>query len=210
MNDLSKLSCRDFVDQLASKAPVPGGGGAAALVGAIGVALSNMVGSLTAGKPKYTAVEAEVLKLMSQAEELQRELIELVTSDAKVFRPLAVAYGLPRQTEEQKRERELVLEQCLRECSEVPLRIMEKCCAAIELHEQFADQGAAIAISDVGVGVLCCKAALQGASLNVFINTKSIIDRDYATKINARAQALLKNYITRADRVFADVAASLK
>ncbi|MDR3136348.1 MAG: cyclodeaminase/cyclohydrolase family protein [Coriobacteriales bacterium] len=210
MNDRVSLSCADFVRQLASKAPAPGGGGASALVGALGVALGNMVGALTVGKPKYAAVQTEIADLMRRADVLQQALLELVARDAEVFESLTRAYRLPFSTKEERLTRAQVTEECLRECCAVPLRIMERCCEAIDLHEQFALKGTILAISDVGVGVICCKAALQGASLNVFINTQSMADRDHAAKINARADKLLKKYANKADALFLEVAGQLR
>jgi len=203
-------SCAEFVAELASKAPVPGGGGAAALVGAIGTALGNMVGALTVGKAKYADVEADVIELMKRASALQESLLGLVERDAEAFLPLSRAYGMPTETGEQQAEKALVMEACLRECSAVPLEIMQRCAEAIDLHAEFAKKGAAIAISDVGCGAICCKAALQAASLNVFIDTKAMKDRVYAEEINAAANELLDTYCGRADTIFADVAARLR
>lgn len=203
---LTKLSCEEFVEALASKEPVPGGGGASALVAAIGTALGNMVGSLTLGKKKYAAVQDEIIEWKSRADELQRQLLELGDKDAKVFAVLSQAYGMPKDTPEQQAEKTRVMEAALKECSDVPLSIMEKCCEAIELHKEFAAKGTAIAISDVGVGVALCRAALQGASLNIFINTKSMVDRDYAKDINSKAEAMLERYVQLADSIYADVA----
>ncbi|MCL1798001.1 MAG: cyclodeaminase/cyclohydrolase family protein [Eggerthellaceae bacterium] len=205
--NFTDLTCEGFIEELASKAPVPGGGGAAALVGALGVALGNMVGSLTVGKEKYASVEAEIIALKTRADALQTELLGLVQQDAEVFEPLSRAYGLPKNTEEEKAEKQHVMEACLRECCEVPLSIMRACGEAIDLHVQFARIGTPLAISDVGCGVACCKAALQAASLNVFINTKAMQDRVYAHDINARAHALLDTYTVLADDVFVDVTA---
>ena len=100
----STVPCNEFVEVLASKAPVPGGGGASALVGAIGTALGNMVGSLTVGKKKYADVEEEMWELKKKADELQKELLHLIERDAEVFEPLSKAYGMPRETEEEKAE----------------------------------------------------------------------------------------------------------
>ena len=105
--DLTQLSCEDFLSRLASKAPAPGGGGAAALVGAAGVALGNMVGNLTTGKKKYAAVEEEILVLNARAETLRKRLEALVQADADAFTPLAAAYGLPRETPEQQARKEI-------------------------------------------------------------------------------------------------------
>lgn len=203
-------SCADFVERLASKEPVPGGGGAAAFVGAIGMALGNMVGSLTLGKKKYADVQEDILALKAKAEQLQNELLSLVARDAAVFEPLSKAYGLPKETEEQKAEKARVMEAALREACSVPLEIMEQCAAAIALHQEFAAKGTAIAISDVGCGVACCKAALQAASLNVFINTKSMTNRAYADEVNAKANKLLRTYTALADEIYAQVAARLQ
>lgn len=203
----SKLSCEEFVEVLASKEPVPGGGGAASLVGAIGMALGNMVGSLTLGKKKYADVQEDIARLKGEADALQRDFLLLMQRDAEVFAPLSKAYGLPRETPEEQAERARVMAAALKECAAVPLEIMEKCCAAIDLHEEFAAKGTAIAISDVGCGVICCKAALQAASLNVFINTKIMEDRALADACNAKANGMLDEYTAKADRIFESVAA---
>ena len=170
----STTPCNEFVEVLASKAPVPGGGGASALVGAIGTALGNMVGSLTVGKKKYADVEAEIMELKGKCDILQKELLELVEKDAIVFEPLSRAYGMPKNTEEEKAKKAQVMEKVLKDACSVPMEIMEKCCEAIDLIEIFAQKGSVIAISDAGVGAAFCKAALEGASLNVYINTKSM------------------------------------
>ena len=206
----SDLSCREFILQLASKQPVPGGGGASALVAGVGVALGNMVGSLTLGKKKYADVQDDITSLKQSADTLQTELLELMEKDAQVFEPLSRAYGMPSETDEQKAEKSRVMEAALSECAKVPLEVMEKCCAAVDLHEQFAAKGTTIAISDVGCGVICCKAALQAASLNVFINTRTMQNREKAGEYNVRAQAMLGEYTAKADRIFEDVATRLK
>lgn len=201
----STVQCDEFVTVLASKAPVPGGGGASALVGAVGTALGNMVGSLTVGKKKYADVEAEMWELKAKCDKLQAELLTLIERDAEVFEPLSKAYGMPRETEEEKAEKARVMEIVLKEACSVPMEIMEKCCEAIDVIVEFAAKGSALAISDAGVGVIFCKAALQGASLNVFINTKSMKNREYAEELNAKAEAMLAKYTVLADEVFAQV-----
>lgn len=204
------LSCKDFVEALASAAPAPGGGGGSALVGALGVALGNMVGSLTVGKPKFADVDTEVRGLKAKADSLQQRLLELVAKDAECFGPLAQAYGMPKETSEQRDLKAKVMEKCLREACAVPLAIMEACCEAIDLHRLFALKGTPIAISDVGVGVKLCQAALQGASLNVFINSSSMADREYAAQVEAEANKMLDDYLPRAETVFQDVAGRFK
>lgn len=200
----------DFVKVLGSGEPTPGGGGASALVGAVGVALGNMVAALTVGKKKYADVENEMISLISKANILQSELLELVDKDAEAFGPLSKAYGLPKETEAEKAEKSRILEEALRMACSVPMEIMEKCCVAIDMHREFAAKGSLLAISDAGVGVEFCKAALKGASLNVFINTKAMADREYAGGINARADGMLKKYEAVADEIFAGVLTKLK
>lgn len=197
--------CDEFVELLASKSPVPGGGGASAFVGAIGVALGNMVGSLTVGKLKYADVEEEIVGLKIKSDRLQRELLELVQRDAEVFEPLARAYGLPKGSELEINEKAAIMEAALKAACSVPLEIMRKSCEAILLQAEFAAKGSSLAISDVGVGVVFCKAALQGASLNVFINTTAMTDRSFADNINNETTGMLSQYCELADKIFADV-----
>ena len=199
-----------FTDVLASKASVPGGGGASALVGAVGTALGSMVGALTVGKKKYAAVEADIIELMKKAEVVRGELLKQIDEDARVFEPLSKAYGLPKDTEEQKAEKARIMEACLREACSVPMEIMVKCCEAIELQKEFAAKGSSLAISDAGVGVAFCKAALQGASLNVFINTKSMTDKAYAAELNKKAFEMLDKYVPMADEIYTSVFDRLK
>lgn len=206
----STVSCNEFVEALASKAPVPGGGGASALVGAVGTALGNMVGSLTVGKKKYADVEGEMYELKNKCDKLQSQLLALVERDAKVFEPLAKAYGMPRETQEQREQKARVMEIVLKDAALVPMEIMEKCCEAIELIREFAAKGSALAISDAGVGAVFCKAALHGASLNVYINTKSMADKAYAAELNAKADAMLDKYPPMADEIFESVLARLR
>lgn len=206
----STVPCNEFVKVLASKAPVPGGGGASALVGAIGTALGNMVGSLTVGKKKYADVEEEMYELKGKADALQKELLHLIERDAEVFEPLSKAYGMPRNTEEEKAEKARVMEIVLKDACSVPMEIMERCCEAIDLIEVFAEKGSTLAISDAGVGATFCKAALEGASLNVFINTKSMKNREYADELNKKADEMLSVYTKKAEEIYQSVAARLR
>ena len=146
----STSRCDEFVEVLASKAPVPGGGGASALVGAVGTALGNMVGSLTVGKKKYADVEEEMYALKEKATALQNDFLRLIERDAEVFEPLAKAYGMPRETEEEKAEKARVMAIVLKDACSVPMEIMEKCCEALDLIVEFAAKGSALAISDAG------------------------------------------------------------
>lgn len=208
--EMMEQSCTRFLAELAGKAPVPGGGGAAALVGAAGVALGNMVGCLTTGKKKYAAVEADIQALNAKAEALRRELEALVQADAEAFAPLAAAYGLPKDTPAQAAHKAAVLEAALDTACAVPLEIMQKCAEGIVLVEEYAAKGSVLAVSDAGCAAALCKAALQSASLNVFINTKLMTDRTHAAALDAQADALLNEYVPRADAVFASVTNKLR
>ena len=205
----STVPCNEFVEVLASKAPVPGGGGASALVGAIGTALGNMVGSLTVGKKKYADVEEEMYELKGKADALQKELLHLIERDAEVFEPLSKAYGMPRNTEEEKAEKARVMEFVLKDACSVPMEIWRDA-VKIDLIEVFAEKGSTLAISDAGVGATFCKAALEGASLNVFINTKSMKNREYADELNKKADEMLSVYTKKAEEIYQSVAARLR
>jgi formiminotetrahydrofolate cyclodeaminase len=198
--------CNEFVEALASKASVPGGGGASALVGAIGMALGSMVGNLTVGKKKYAGVETDIIALLDKATQLQAELLRLVDEDAVVFEPLSRAYAVPKDDPNKAQ----IMEDALKLACTVPMDIIRVCAKAIELQDEFSKKGNAIAISDVGVGVAFCKAALMGASLNVYINTQSMADRDYAADIVSEADALLSKYCAMADDIYNNVVARLR
>ena len=202
--DFTQKSCREFVEVLASNAPVPGGGGAAALVGALGTALGNMVGSLTVGKKKYADVEAEIISLKAKCDALQKDLLDQVPADAVGFEPLAKAYGIPKDNP----DRDRILEEATIVACQVPMKIMELCCESIEAISVFAAKGSRLAVSDAGCGAVCCKAALQSASLNVFINTKSLKNRELAEELNAKANGMLDKYCAMADEIFAGVRAN--
>ena len=204
MADLMDSSCREFVAALASNAPTPGGGGAAALVGAIGTALGNMVGALTVGKKKYAGVEAELRELMAECDSLRSALLDQVSADAECFAPLARAYSIPKDDP----GREAALEEATLNACTAPLEIMRLCARAIECAAQFAEKGSRLALSDAGCAAILCKAALQAASLNVFINTGALRDRTAADGLNARANGYLAACDT-ADAVFARVRAAL-
>ena len=201
--DMTMESCRTFVEVLASNAPAPGGGGAAALVGAIGTALGNMVGSLTVGKKKYADVEGEIIALKAKCDALQTELLNQVEEDDKGFVPLAKAYGIPKDDP----NRDKILEEATVIACKVPMHIMELCCEAIDCIAVFAAKGSRLAVSDAGCGAVCCKAALQAASLNVFINTKSLKNRETAEELNRQANLMLNKYCQLADEIFNEVKA---
>lgn len=200
----------DFIEVLSSKEPVPGGGGACAAVGAFGAALGLMVANLTTGKKRYAEHEERIQDILKDAAVVRDELVALADKDAAAFAPLAKAYGLPKDTEEQKAYKEKVMEECLFTASQAPMEIMEKIMVSMDYLEELAVIGSRIALSDVGVGIQFAKAALNGASLNVFINTRLMKKKEVAEQLNAKADAMLKEGNAKADAVYERVMKEMK
>lgn len=195
----------EFVEVLASKAAVPGGGGAAALVGAIGTALGSMVCNLTIGKKKYAEYDEKNKEILARATEIQDELLKMVDEDAEEFLPLSKAYGLPSATDEEKKIKEETLENALKNACGVPIKIVRTCYEAIKLHEELVDKGSKLAISDVGVGVQCLRAALISGKLNVTININMIKDTEYTKTVGEEMDRLVIEGIKIADAVYEKV-----
>lgn len=194
-----------FSESLSSSAPTPGGGGASALAGALAAALASMVCNLTTGKKKYAEFESDIQRIMADAETYRKELLLLIDSDAKAFEPLSKAYSIPKDDP----QRGEIMENALRTACEPPRQMMKLCAKVIELLAELSDKGSTLAISDVGVGAALARAALMGASLNIFINAKSMADRDYAAKLTYEADALLEEYSTFGDSIFYKVKSKL-
>ena len=195
-----------FLSELSSNAPVPGGGGASAAVGAFAAALGMMVTNLTIGKKKYADYEEEVKAVRDRLEGLRDQLIDLVDGDAVAFEPLSKAYSIPKDDP----ERDTILENALYEASVVPMSIMETVLAAAKELEVLVEKGSKLAVSDVGVGILFAQAAIEGASLNVYINTKSMKDRDRAAALDAKADAIIAEGAALKARIYSGVLAAIK
>ena len=202
---MKEMQLNQFLEKLASGEPVPGGGGASALAGALGIALGNMVGCLTVGKKKYADVEAEIIQLNERAEILRGELLQLVEKDAEVFAPLAKAYSIPKDDP----TRGEVMARVLKDAADVPLQILKKCCEALDLIAIYGEKGSVMAISDAGCAAALCKAAMESAALNVYINTKSMEDRDGADAINREVGAMLEEYGAKAAEIYTAVSGRL-
>lgn len=198
-------SCREFIEALSAKVPVPGGGGAAALGGAIGIALSTMVGNFTVGKKKYADVEGEVKELIERGLKVQSDLLDLIAKDAEAFEPLSEAYGLPSNTEEEKRVKALVLENESKNAVAVPLEIMRKAYAGIKIHQRMGEIGSRLLISDVGCGVVFLRAALIAGKLNVMINLNTIKDEEFINKTKEEVDHLVEDGIRVSDEVYQSV-----
>ena len=201
--DMTLESCRFFVEMLASSAPSPGGGGAAALVGAIGAALGHMASNLTVGKKKYADVQERIQELNAKFVCLEKQLLDQVEADEQGFLPLAAAYRLPKDTPGYGR---FMDEATMNACT-VPMTVMELCCEALDCIAVVAEQGSRLAVSDAGSGAVCCKAAMQAASLTIFINTKTLNNRSAAQAIDEKVWQMLNDYGTLADRIFRQVCA---
>ena len=199
-----------FLAQLSSKAPVPGGGGASAIGGAMGNALGQMVANLTVGKKKYAQAEDEILLLKERMEALQEDFAYLADRDGEVFAPLAAAYGLPGGTEEEKAYKAAVMEENLLAASLVPVDMMKKAMEMLDILEALAEKGSRMAVSDVGVGVQFTRAALLGAVMNVYINTKSMKNREKAEELNRYADKLVDEGTKKADRIYEAVLKGLR
>ena len=176
----------EFLDALASKEPVPGGGSAAALGGALGAALISMVCNLTVGKKGCQDVEKPMVDLLTKSEALRGQLAELLEADTQVYGRVMAAYRRPRKTPEQKQVREAAMQTALKEAAEVPLAIAECCAQIVDLALPAAEMGNQWAVSDAGAGVLLAEASMRAVLLNVYINLSSIKDEDYAQRTLAR------------------------
>lgn len=200
----------DYASALASKAAVPGGGGAAAYVGALGAALGSMVGNLTTGKKTYADVEDEITELIARADALRDQLLELSDADAAVFLPLSEAYGLPSTTLEEQAHKQAVLQPALRAAAEVPLQMCEVLVEVIGVLGRFAEIGSRLAVSDAGCGAALCRAALQSAELNVLVNTRLLDDDALRRDLDARTSELVARGVRQADTAMAAVANHLR
>ncbi len=205
MTKMMDGSCREFADALAAKASVPGGGGAAAYVGALSAALCSMVGEFTVGKKKYAEYEGDVRRMLSEGEGVRARLLELVEEDAEAFHPLSRAYGIPKEDP----TRGEVLEAAAKAAIAPPLEMMRQIARAIELLEEMGAKGSRMIISDVGCGAAFAASAMQAAALNVLVNTRGLADRAHAREVEAEARELMA-YVSRANAVVDAVAVQIR
>ena len=174
-----KRSLGAFLDDLSSSTPAPGGGAVAALAGALGSALTSMVCNLTRGKKKYADVQEDLTKILAASERLRATFTQLVDRDTAAFNKVVEAYGLPKDTDDQKALRSVAIEEGTKEATLVPLEVMKHCIDALALAEEVASKGNVSSISDAGVSALMLHAACEAAALNVKINLNSLADSDF-------------------------------
>ncbi|MGH8652821.1 MAG: methenyltetrahydrofolate cyclohydrolase [Gammaproteobacteria bacterium] len=198
-----------FLDQLASKASTPGGGSAAAIMGAMGAALVSMVCNLTIGKEKYAGVEDEMKEVLSRAEALREQMTDMIRQDVAVFDQVMGAYGMPKDTEEQKIARAEAIQKALQAATDVPLACAQTCVEVISLSRTAAEKGNLNVISDAGVAVVAAYAALRSAALNVYINIGNIRDQSFAAGRRAELERLLQGADSEAEAIYSLVKSKL-
>jgi len=200
---------QQFLDELASKSATPGGGSAAAVMGAMGAALVGMVCNLTVGKKNYEAVEAEMADVLARADALRAQSMDMIRADVEAFDRVMAAYALPRETEDDKTARSAAIQEALKAATEVPLACARLCVDIIDLSQIAAEKGNRNVVSDAGVAVMAAHAALKSAALNVYVNAKGLKDEAFAQDRVNRLEALLKEGDAKVDAIFAAVKASL-
>ncbi|MBR3224550.1 MAG: cyclodeaminase/cyclohydrolase family protein [Atopobiaceae bacterium] len=203
---LMQGSCTDFCDALAAREPTPGGGGAASYVGALAAALCSMVGNYTTGKKAYVAVQDEIGKMLEEAEASRIRLMELVDEDAEAFLPLSRAYAIPKDDP----ERASTLEEATKCACAAPLQMMREICGVVELLEEMGKKGSRMLQSDVACGALLARAALEAASINVFVNTRTLTDRSFASATEGEVDEMLVAYVPRAQACADGIVAALR
>ena len=210
MTVLSELSVGEYTARLASGAPTPGGGSAAALVGALAAALGEMVGNFTVGKPKYAAVEADVQRILAALEVQRARLLELIDADADAYSQVGAAFGLPRTTDEERAARAQAIEDALKSAAQVPLAVMEACMAVCGQLEELRQKGNPNLLSDVGVAAELTRAACRCAWLNVEVNLASLKDTAYVSEVRAATSERMACIEAATEEVFTRVARAIR
>ena len=195
----------EYIKELASKAPVPGGGGASAIAGALSAALSSMVCNLTIGKKNFAAVEEDIKNILSDMNKHMENFIKLSDKDAEVFYPLSQAYGFKPQNEEEKSLHEANMEKLLFDAAMVPLDIMKEADSMLNSIDFLAKKGSKLAVSDAGVAISLLRSAVCGAMMNVVINVKYMKDRDKAQNLMDEASEILENTMNKSDIIYREV-----
>ncbi|MCL2057563.1 MAG: cyclodeaminase/cyclohydrolase family protein [Oscillospiraceae bacterium] len=202
MASLTEGTIRHYMQILASDAPAPGGGSAAALAGAIGASLMGMVGSLTEGRAKYAQHADFNARLLEQARAAQEKFLVLVDEDVSVFNTMSAAYIMPKATEAEKTSRTQALQEALKACTITPHKVLELCAQALELTEQAIGKTNRNVASDIGVAAACLKASAQGAWLNMLINLGSIKDESFVEEYRNKGAKTLESALRTADNIY--------
>lgn len=193
---------RQFLDELASKSATPGGGSVAAIMGAMGAALVSMVCNLTIGKKNYESIEPEMKELLARSESLRAQLMDMVRSDVEVFNKVMAAYGLPKETDEQKSARSEQIQLALQEATDIPIECAKACAEVIRLSKIAAEKGNRNVVSDAGVAVVAGHAALKSAALNVYVNVSSIKDEKFVSSRLSQLNEILSGMDLLNEEIF--------
>ncbi len=209
MKKLAELQTAEFVDLLASDAPAPGGGSAAALEGALGAALTAMVCGLTVGKKKYAEYQELAAEAQKKAESLKARFVDVMDRDTEAFNVVSAAFGMPKETDEEKAARSAAIQKGLEGCTATPFEMMELAVETLELTDSILGKSNDSAASDLGVSALSLRAAIQGAWLNVLINIGSLKNKELAEDYRKKGEALLERALPVADRIYQTVVSQL-
>jgi formiminotetrahydrofolate cyclodeaminase len=202
MSEIKNLSLDEFLDKLASRDATPGGGSAAAVMGAQSAALTSMVCNLTIGKAQYAQVEKDMQALLQQSEALRERLTAMIQEDVEVFDQLMACYRLPKNTEQEKVERSAKIQSVLKQATQVPLDCAKACAEAIRLSQIAAEKGSLGVISDAGVAVMAGYAGLKSAALNVYINIGSLKDQSFAQQKQQELEAVLSAAEVQSEEIY--------
>lgn len=202
---LAEMQVTEFVNLMASDAPAPGGGSAAALEGAVGAALTAMVCALTVGKKKYADVQDLAVESQKKAEELKARFVDVMDRDTEAFNAVSAVFAMPKETDEQKAARKAAMQEALKGCTKTPFEMMQLACETLELTRSLVGRLNASAASDLGCSALSLRAAIQGAWLNVLINVSGINDEAFAAEYRKNGEALLAKALPLADEIYAEI-----
>lgn len=202
---LAEMQVTEFVNLMASDAPAPGGGSAAALEGALGAALTAMVCALTVGKKKYADVQELAVESQKKAEDLKARFVDVMDRDTEAFNAVSAVFAMPKDTDEQKAARKAAMQEALKGCTKTPFEMMQLACETLELTRSLVGRLNASAASDLGCSALALRAAIQGAWLNVLINISGINDEAFAAEYRANGQALLDKALPLADEIYEEI-----
>lgn len=202
---LAEMQVTEFVNLMASDAPAPGGGSAAALEGALGAALTAMVCALTVGKKKYADVQELALESQKKAEDLKARFVDVMDRDTEAFNAVSAVFAMPKDTDEQKAARKAAMQEALKGCTKTPFEMMQLACETLELTRSLVGRLNASAASDLGCSALSLRAAIQGAWLNVLINISGIADEAFAAEYRKNGEALLAKALPLADEIYEEI-----
>lgn len=207
---LADMTVTEFVDTMASDAPAPGGGSAAAIEGALGTGLIAMVCALTIGKKKYAEVQELAASVQAQALLMKDRFTAIIDLDTEAFNGVSAVFAMPRDTDEQKAARKAAMQEALKKCTDTPMEMMRLSLEGMKLIESICGKLNASAASDLGCAVLSLRSAVQGAWLNVLINVGGLDDAAFADNLRGKGQAIIDEILPLADRLYAAIQGSLQ